>query len=283
MFPSIRVGTGSTPWTFRIQHAFFRFLRLVPYVIFTYIWPYRKKIILKNLSTAFPHLCDKGRNLLLKDYYQHLSNLFVESFLFANTNKKDLRFLVKFKNLDVIEKLVQQKREVIVLASHLGNWEYLQALPLHLKVPVLAAYSPLSNKPMDKLMLNMRKKYGTQLIPKQNWYKTILSRPAKQPALYIMIADQRPSSESKEKVLLYNEPTSIQCGALRLAQKRGAAVVYAHVASTGKNAYQFKFELMADKVTENDCFMQDYFTQLEQNINQAPSLWLWSHDRWKFN
>src|SRR5690606_31232357 len=114
-------------------------------------------------------------NSLLKDYYQHLSNLIVESFLFANTNKKDLRFLVKFNNLEVIEKLIQQKREVIVLASHLGNWEYLQALPLHLNVPVLAAYSPLSNKPMDKLMLNMRKKYGTQLIPKQNWYKAILS------------------------------------------------------------------------------------------------------------
>lgn len=213
-----------------------------------------------------------------------MSNLFVESFLFANTRKKDLGLLVKYKNLQVIKNLVKQKREVILLASHLGNWEYLQALPLHTDVPVLAPYSPISNKPMDKLMLTLRKKHGAKLIPKQNWYKTILGRPANQPAIYIMIADQRPPSESKEKVLLYNELTSIQCGALRLAQKRGAAVVYAHVTKTGKNAYQFDFEILAEHVAADDeNLMQNYYTQLEKNINQDPSLWLWSHDRWKFN
>ncbi len=277
-------GVFSGPFRFRFLLAFFRSLRLIPYVIFTQFWPYRRKIILKNLEKAFPHLSDKGRKSLLKCYYQHLSNLFIEPFLLANTSTKNLERLVKFKNMEVIEHLLSQKQEVILLASHVGNWEYLQALPLHLEVPVLAAYSPISNKSLDSMMLKMRKKHGTTLIPKQNWYKAILSRPANQPAIYVMIADQRPQQESKEKVFLYNELTSIQCGALRLAQKRNAAVVYAHVTKTSDNAYQFEFNLLAEKVCGDDeSLMQNYYSRLEQTINQDPSLWLWSHDRWKFN
>jgi KDO2-lipid IV(A) lauroyltransferase len=261
-----------------------RWLSCLIFLVFAHIWPYRKKIIRKNLEACFPELSDVEINTITLRYYRHISDLISETLLLANLKSENLKRLVSYENAASIQQLVAQKKDIVLIASHYGNWEYLFQLPLMADCEVLAAYSPISNLFFDKKLKSIRSRFGVGLVPKSEWYRTALNREKNRPTIFVTIADQRPPGSAGYVVNFFGRPTFIQQGAARIAIKRKCAVVYADVIKEGRNRYKFVFrEITSDAVlTGENEIMKLYYQALEATIRRQPELWLWSHNRWKF-
>jgi KDO2-lipid IV(A) lauroyltransferase len=288
----VREQKRQSSFSFPQLNLRFRLLRLVCnkvsdllFFVLVYNYPYRKKLILKNLGKAFPQLSTAELSKLSTAYYRHMADLVTEPFLVGLCKQKDLHRLVRYENLAVIRKIMDRGKDVILMASHYGNWEYLLSLPMELNREVLTAYSPLSNSWLNNLLRKMRGKYGMGLIPKQDWYRASLKFTSSQPAVFIAVADQRPLGVSKETVQFFDQKTYLQCGAARVARQRDAVMIYLDVKKRSRNVYTYRFVELPAPTGETDAAsgMAEYYSQLEKTITRQPELWLWSHNRWKFD
>lgn len=246
---------------------------------------YRKSVIRKNLTSSFPNKSAGDIRKLMSAYYAHMSDLLLEPFLFYLAPERLRKRLVKYVNPEVLELLHADRRPVIVFASHYGNWEYLTNLPQVTDYPVYTAYSPIKNDLLDKTMVRLRSFLGVKLIPKKGFYRQALSllRQTAIPNLVVVIADQRPApGNDKFHISFLDQDTAVQTGGERMAASSHAAVVYVESHKRSRFSYEFTFRLMEhpDRSTPLS-ITKSYYHFLEKSISNAPSYWLWSHNRWK--
>lgn len=256
------------------------------FVLLRYGLRYRYETIYSNLSRALPSLKPAEVLRLLESYYRHLSDLCVEPFLFAVASSPLRNQLACFTNPELLQRLYQAHKPVILLASHYGNWEYLIQLPTYSPYPVYTAYSPPRTGWVNGLLLRLRKRFGVQLIPQQSFYRQMLSRinSADEPALMVLIADQRPGPASlKHHLQFLKQPTYVQLGAERLARHLKAAVVFVDCVKVSRFCYEYRLKEVSGPALEATplTLTQYYFHHLEEQIHRSPVEWLWSHDRWK--
>lgn len=260
-------------------------LAFLIFVSLRYVLGYRKAIIKKNLTASFPLKSSGEIRKLMHGYYSHMSDLVIEPFLFYLAPSKLRQRLATYTNPDLLEKLYKDDKQVIVFASHYGNWEYLTNLPQVTSYPVYTAYSPIKNDRVNRLMMSLRSFFGVTLIPRQGFYRQALSllRQRAIPKLLVVIADQRPApGNDKFHIPFLDQDTAVQTGGERIASSSDAAVVYVESRKNAQFKYEFTFSLMenASPIVPLS-ITKAYYRILEKNICRAPSYWLWSHNRWK--
>jgi KDO2-lipid IV(A) lauroyltransferase len=268
---------------FKLTYWMLRLFSNTVFFTLNQVWPYRQKIILKNFSLAFPQTTNTDKNILLKKYYRHVADLLVEPFIMAQVEKRNVGQYIQYENLTLLQELLSNKKSIVLMASHYGNWEYLLTLPLFTSYRVIAAYSPISNTRIDSSMRKMRNKYGVVLIEKSEFYKHILRNEIDVPTIYLVISDQRPAKTSKQSLLFLNQKTMVPHGGAKIADKRDCAVVYLDVKKKSRFKYCYTFDLISDggNLPCSDEIMSAYYEKLEVSIQEEPEFWLWSHDRWK--
>lgn len=247
------------------------------------LFRYRESIIRANLKASFPGISRREQHQLTEKYYRHICDLLVEPLIVNSVSLSCLNRLICFENLGMLRQLFRQGRNVVLMVSHYGNWEYLFTLPMFTDHEVIAAYSPLSSSFWDKKMKRIRTRFGLTVIPKAELYKTVLKRQSGNPALYILICDQRPQAPAKHFVQFLNQHTAVQAGPGRIAQKTESAVVYLDARKESRNSYAYRFRLISENGSKenNNGILEKYYSELEKSIRRRPELWLWSHRRWK--
>ena len=261
-------------------------LSQVIYLFIYRVFRYRYAVIISNLSKAFPGKNEHEIQVYARNYYQHLGDLVVELLLFIVVDKQTRKKLANYTNIELLDKFYLQRKNLVTLASHCGNWEYLINLPKIQAFNTYTAYTPLSNKLLDRYILKLRSLYGVSLIPKKYFFRGALSvlRKKDDPSMVVVIADQRPAPGSlKHFVTFLNQPTHVQVGAERLASGSGAAVLYLECVKRERFHYDYTFYVVTEDAER--CLpmevTQTYYRLLEENIRKSPSYWLWSHKRWK--
>jgi len=220
----------------------------------------------------------------LRACYRHLADLITEPVLMRLCRKRDRSRMVRYENVSLLRELLAKGSDVVLMASHYGNWEYLFSLPLIIDAEVLAVYSPVSPDFLNNTLKKLRSRFGISLIPKKEWCRQALKHASDRPAVFISVSDQRPAQAGNQTVRFMNQTTHVQSGAVRIAGRRAAAVVYLNVKKEERNSYHFRFELLAENASEcsESELITAYYQQLEKTILRKPELWLWSHNRWKF-
>lgn len=260
-------------------------LALLIFVSLRYVLSYRRAIINMNLTTSFPKKSTAEIRKLMATYYRHMSDLAIEPFLFYLAPRILRERLVTYTNLEVLNKLYHDHKQVIVFASHYGNWEYLTNLPQVTDYQVYSAYSPIKNRMLNRLMMGIRSFMGVRLIPRKLFYRKalLLMREHSAPKLLVIIADQRPAPGSAKYHLPFLEQdTAVQTGGERIAASSHATMVYVEVKKKARFKYDFTFMTMenANPIVPLS-ITKAYYCFLERSIYLAPSYWLWSHNRWK--
>lgn len=270
---------------FRLALWGWRSLSDLIFLVLFKLWPYRRHMVLLNMARCFPTRSEKEIRQMVTAYFRHLADLIVEPFMIGGVAPGSLGKLVRFENTVLIDRLLQDHKQIVVMATHYGSWEYLLSLPLQTNCQVLAAYSPVSNKWLNNWLLRLRSRFGVMLIPKSEWYRRTLGWDASSPAIFVTIADQRPPASGKYYLNFMNRKTFIQSGAARIAIQRDCPVVYLDVTKKKRNAYHFRFRLITSQARElgEAGIMEHYYKALENTIQRQPELWLWSHNRWKFH
>ena len=80
-----------------------------------------------------------------------------------------------YSNLGIIDKLREEKRDIIAVLGHYNNWEWLTMLPDYLKYKTIIIYKPLQNKYFNSFINNQRSKYGIVLTPTSQIIREIIN------------------------------------------------------------------------------------------------------------
>ncbi|PSL23836.1 lysophospholipid acyltransferase family protein [Dyadobacter jiangsuensis] len=261
-------------------------LSFLIYVFVYRIFRYRYEVVIGNLSKSFPDSSREQIEHYAQEYYRHMGDLVVESLLFVLVNDATRRKFANYTNAGLLERFYQGGRNIVTLASHCGNWEYMIDIPRVLNVKSYTAYTPLSNQWIDSYILKLRSSFGVTLFAKKYFFRNALSvlKNRNEPCIVVVIADQRPAGGSaKQTVQFLDQSTRVQTGAERLALASGAAVLFLECIKKSRFHYDYTFHVVTEDAEHCQAMeiTEAYYRILEENILKSPAHWLWSHKRWK--
>ena len=98
------------------------------------------------------------------------------------------------------------------------------------------------------------------------------------------LSDQHPLPGHRGVITKFlNHPSDFINGTEAIARKFDMQVLYFHIHKIRRGYYECTLDLMYDHAKEQpkDSITLRYAHILEQHILEDPSLWMWSHNRWK--
>lgn len=253
-----------------------------------YLLRYRRDVVTKNLTNAFPDKSQAEIKALSKAFYHHLADTIVEIIYGYTISDEEMRERVVYHNIEALEKAALEKGGAIVMLGHMGNWEWVSDIAKRYSDPSvreICVYRQLKNKTMDALMLDIREQRGTAMAEmKQILRAMIKQRAEKVPTTYGMLSDQKPSPvNSHFWTTFLHQDTAFLSGSDTLARKFDYPVFYFYITSPKRGYYDVDIRPIAENpIFESEWgIVQKYAILLEENILAQPHLWLWSHNRWK--
>jgi len=244
---------------------------------------YRKAVVIQNISRSFPDMKYGEIRCNVKKFYACFTAYFAEMLKSISAPAEVLDKNIFFENLELIDKHVNNGRNVIACLGHCGNWEVLNFMPYKLRHDMYAVYKPLRSGVINKLMIKLRSRFGMKLIPDKSVIRHILTQKSSA-AVYLFLADQCPRiKEDKYKFNLLNQETYIFSGMEKLARKSSSAVIYLHITQLSKGNYKITCIPVcseAESMNEGE-ITRKYVDLLTENIKEEPYGWLWTHKRWK--
>ncbi len=236
------------------------------------------------MRNAFPEKSEKEIKQIAKRFYKHFCDFVLESVKTIHISKKQNAKRFTYKNLEVFHELYKKNKNVILVSGHYGNWEWLVSLPSKLEHKFLALYKPLSNKYFDKLIINLRSKYATGMVPMDDTLRVMLDYKRKNELIITwFLADQTPPRETQYWTKFLNQETPIFLGTEKIARKLNHTVVFMDIHKLKRGYYQAEFTLLFENAADTKEYeiTEKHTKYLENIINQKPEYWLWSHRRWK--
>jgi KDO2-lipid IV(A) lauroyltransferase len=254
--------------------------------IFYYFIPIRKKTVLENLTNAFPKFDEKKIRSIAFNTYKSFLTAFIEILYLPKMSRQELEAAVNCPNKELIETKFKEKKGVILLSAHFGNWEYVAAsVALQLNLPFSVVVKPQRNPYVSDWMNNVRTRWNNDIVSLglsiRKTYQTL-----KEKKIVAMVADQRGPQESI-KVKFFGRKVSVHVGPAVLALKTGAPILCGIPVRQKDYSYEIVMhEINKDNLPEDAEekiieLSQRHTSYLESFITEYPEQWLWMHKRWK--
>lgn len=249
---------------------------------------YRRKLVAKNLRNSFPDKTEAERKQIARRFYHQFCDTFVESIYGIRCSEQEMKQRVVFEGMDEVNRLVDAAGGGIFMLAHFGNWEWMASIQQWVSpgVTEMNIYRRLKNQNMDRLMLDIRAKRGGVCVEKQRVLREMVKyRAEKHPVTVGLLSDQKPRPEvTKTWLTFLRQETGFLDGGEVLGKKFGYPVFYLYITRVRRGYYHVRMKTLAaePQQTAEGEITTAYARVLEQNINEQPHLWLWTHNRWKW-
>jgi KDO2-lipid IV(A) lauroyltransferase len=255
------------------------------YLILYNVVGYRRKVVATNLRNSFPEKTDTELKIIEKKFYRHLADIIIETLKSTHLTKANQKKRFTYSNLEIIDKLREEKRDIIAVLGHYNNWEWPTLLPYYLKYKTIIIYKPLQNKYFNNFVNNNRSKDGIVLTPTSQVIREIINyRRNNINTVSVFITDQIPAmGDIKYWTTFLNQDTAVFTGASKIASKYDMAIVFFHVQKVKRGYYNLDIELLFDHTEglSEEVITEKHVRRLEEIIREKPENWIWSHRRWK--
>lgn len=286
--------------TYCLLRGFFTLLAFLPlrvlyvladlvYFLLYRVVRYRRSVVADNLAACFPERSACERAEIERKFYRNMADCMVETIKLLHISDAEIKKRMVFENEELIDELTAAGKSIVVYFSHCGNWEWAPSVTFHTShegVEYCQVYRPLVNKSFDRLMLKIRGRFGSLSFPKSTVLRDLM-RLRRDGMLSVtgFMSDQKPShGDPTVKTMFLNRPTAFISGTETLARRLGMACIYWDMEKLSRGYYRIVCRRMPD-FTEESPFGQltlEYARMLETTIRRNPSIWLWTHKRWKY-
>jgi KDO2-lipid IV(A) lauroyltransferase len=270
---------------FRVLYAFSDMLMPLLY----YIIRYRRGIVRRNLTSAFPEKSPKEIKRIEKKFYHWFCDYFLEAIKLLSISDEELNRRFHVKNPEVHETWFLKGRNTAGFLGHYCNWEWLSRVgkDMNPERRCCLIYDPLHSKAIDYVFYRLRSYPPTGVpTPKKDILRQlVLWRREGRMSLSGYIADQAPKWENIHLWLPFlNHPeTPVFTGAERIARKMNDVVYYVKMTRPRRGYYDVEYLLLSDdpaSLPEGE-LTRRFFQMLEQSVREDPQYYLWTHNRWK--
>lgn len=266
------------PWF--VLYAFSVFVYLLAY----YVVRHRDHVIKEQLQKVFPEKSAAERRAIHKQFLKNFCDVLVEMMKSVSMTESDMRARMRVLDVAPAAKRLDEGQSVMLVTSHLGNWEWLvHGMALQLGHPVDAAYKPLHDQWAERLMLKVRARFGVRLIPAKELLTDFMKRRGIVRALGVN-ADQAPvSTDQRYWTTFLGQDTAFYIGAEQIARAMRLPVYYVSVRRVRRSFYEADMRPLWDgrEVLGPNDITERYARACETDVLKSPADWLWSYRRWR--
>jgi Kdo2-lipid IVA lauroyltransferase/acyltransferase len=254
------------------------------YLLLISIVPYRKKVIIQNIERSFPNKTKSEKAKIKRQFYRHLTQLLAESVKGLSISENELKRRITVKNPEVMDDLYANGKNVLLVSGHYNNWEWvILSQALLFKHDAIGIGMPMTSKFWDKKINQRRSRFGMKVVHAKN-YKEALTSDKERLKSVLVLSDQSPGDSLKSYWMQFlNQNTAVLFGAEMMAHQLNYAVVFYALRKIKRGKYEMELFLITDNPLERSWgeITEAHTHLLEQEINNEPAPWLWSHKRWK--
>lgn len=262
---------------------------------------YRSEVVWINIARSFPDKKYKELKKIYNDFYRHLGEVFAEAIWFGGATYKRLydSGINVVMNQEEIDDYFLSTPSMTVLSTHCGNWELMGGFlgyrtSTGVKVAmeeenIQVVYKKLSNDVFDEVFKRNRAAaleiVGTSCeIESSNILRQAMRNKDKR-KVYIYPTDQAPYKKAGKHPIgeFLHQETNVMLGSVGIACKFSHSVMYMKMKRVERGHYETTLIPIcrdASQMTPED-IMRKYYDLLEEEINETPHNWLWTHKRWK--
>ncbi len=266
------------PWW--ALYAFSSFLYFLAY----YVARHRRAVIRDQLARVFPDMPEKDRIAIHKRFLRNFCDVLVETLKSLSMDPSEMIERVRFVDSTAVRRRLQAGQSVMLVTSHLCNWEWLlQGVALQLEFPVDAAYKPLHDAWAERLMLKVRSRFGARLVPAKELLADFLKRRGIV-RVVAMNADQAPvSTDKRHWTTFLGQETAFYVGAEQIARATRLPIVYMLMRRIRRGYYEIEARELWDgrEIVAPNAITERYARACELDVLAHPADWLWSYRRWK--
>ncbi|HYJ06162.1 MAG TPA: lysophospholipid acyltransferase family protein, partial [Chthoniobacterales bacterium] len=275
-----RAGTAiASALPVRLLFALGKFMGLGAWLLF----PQYRKLARRNLEIAFGNeKSPRELRRIARRHFQWLSANLVCGVKMGSMPPEKLGRYVETENLDAIHQELRAGRPVILLLSHIGNWELSAQLVPHYAsyARIGTVYQKLGNRYIDQDVSRKRARTGAELFDRsEGFHKPIeLLRAG---GLIGILGDQHAGDHGLWTPFFGRLASSSPLPGL-LAKRTGATVIAAAVHTEGPARWRMVFTPRVDSPGDSvDSITWKGNQTIERQIRKAPEDWFWVHNRWK--
>ena len=246
------------------------------------LWKYRR-LAMRNLEIAFAGEKSKGelQRISRRNFQQGAANLLCSVKMGSMAPEKMARHL-ETENFDAVHRELRAGRPVVLLLSHVGNWElFAQMFSYHVDYVRLATvYQKLGNRYIDKHVRETRGRTRVETFDRAEGFHGPIEL-LRSGGLIGILGDQHAGDHGVWTPFFGRlASTSPLCGLL--AKRTGAAVVAAAAHTVGPAQWRMIFTQPLDAPGDSvNAITAKCNDAIERQIRVAPEDWFWVHNRWK--
>ncbi len=258
------------------------------YFLVYHVAKYRIGVVRENLKRSFPEKSAIELIKIEKEFYHHFCDIFLESLKQPGMSKTMMKRRMKFVNYEPMLRHYDEGRSVMLLTSHYANWEWTSSFSLYLPEdkPAYQIYKRQTDATSDRIIDDIRKHFGSKNVEMKNILRQMITmRGEGKLGMFGMLSDQSPSRNSMHYFTNFlKQYTAVITGTEQLARKFNYPVYYVRMKKIKRGYYTCHFLPIAINPAETAEFeiSEKYMRMLEDDIEQNPAYWLWTHKRWKY-
>ena len=267
----------------KMRKSFFTFLAFIAYGVSK---KYRN-VVRANLNYAFDNtMSDEEITAITKYSFKNLMYNFLHLMEMRHMSTAELEKKVSVKNKEIVEKIHQQDRAIIYVASHYCSWELGAASLGYFLEPIAGVYKKMKNREYEAWLLEARAHFGNTNLEKTNVLKPLIKLIKQKKASGILI-DTNINPREGIMIEFMGKPLRQTATPAYLARKFGAAIVPVSIRTDDEEHYELiVHEEISVQRTEDEEADILQATQLQADwlsalIKKEPKFWFWLHKRWK--
>ena len=260
--------------------------RAIGAVIGRLIWWSRGNSVtvsLENISKVFPDLTPEQQLTLTKKSVIETAKTALEvPSVWMQPYKRLKKMILAVENLPLFEQATASPRGFLLIAPHLGNWEFLGSyLPQHLDITII--YQPSGVEAMDKLVVEGRCREGVKLAPSNRQGVAMVLAALRAGESVGILPDQVPEREGGAKIASFFGQNAWTMTLVHKLIQRTACSVLTGYAKRVPKGFVFVFQ-----EPDKDIFSADEFESLsglnrsvENCVRAVPEQYQWEYKRFK--
>ncbi|RXM39226.1 lipid A biosynthesis acyltransferase [Chryseobacterium sp. CH21] len=251
-----------------------------------YIVGYRKEVITQNLIKSFPDKSEEEIKEIRKKFYLNFSDYLLETIKSFSISETESRVRMQHINQHLFHEAKAEGKNIILLAGHVFNWEWINALAKIIpQAHCHPVYRKVNSDFWENQMKKVRNKFGNEALEANEVILNIFRSKNNGDSAYMFVADQTPHHAHVTYGLEFlNQRTPAFIGYDKLATRMDLVFIYCEMKKVKRGYYQVNYHRIypdGEKFTENEV-VRKFHKLLENTLHKYPDNYLWSHRKWKY-
>lgn len=270
-------GLAALPWSW---------LHVLGTLLGHFFWRFdtrEKQITLTNISLCLPDLsAEQQFELARASLIDFGQTAFEMPKLWLSPPPRTLAVITAVEGEDILKRYLDERRGVLVLAPHHGNWE-LVGLYLGQHYGITSMYLPSQGAAVDELVRLGRSQSGATLVPADTSGVRAVLKVLKNGGIAGMLPDQVPKGAGTEPAPFFGQPALTMTLASNLLQKTGARAIVVYALRLARGGFKLCFREPDAAIYSEDLAqsLAGLNRSVEACVREQPAQYQWEYKRFK--